>query len=603
MAKSSISCPQKVILITSPHLITKKMMETTAGRVKIEAETVAEAYLELLSLRGINCFFGNAGTDFASIVDAFARRLARGKMRPRPITVPHEIPLVGMAQGYYLATGKPQVAMVHVGIGTANGLGGLISASRARVPLLFCAGRTPITEEGEQASRGGFIHWGQESFDQAGMLREYVKWDYELRMPSQLETVVDRALLMSMSEPSGPVYLTFPREILSAPLKDPEVQAEPRYDLPRFYPDPIKIRSAADLLAKASSPLLITSSVGRSASAVKSLVNLAEAGAVAVVSFNPEYMNFPLNHPCHQGFVPDPLIERADLVLVADCDVPWYPKRVKPRDGVRVVQIGIDPFWSRYPIRSFPSDVTLQGDPAYVLSELTSAIIHHPYRDETKLQARMEALEKNHLALLNRWRKDAENAVNLTPLDPHWVSYHVGRILAEDTVVLSEMAIGLREQAFLKAGHYFGTPHAGYLGWALGASLGMKLAAPEKTVIAAMGDGSYMFGVPTASHFVSSAYQIPILIIVYNNQAWNAVRMATLDVHPQGWASKTNQFPLSDLRPSPPFEKICESFGGYGERVEAPEQVEPALKRALHAVRNERRQALLNMVCRHPSVG
>ncbi|MBW1775225.1 MAG: hypothetical protein JRJ82_20420, partial [Deltaproteobacteria bacterium] len=140
----------------------------------MKAANVAEAYLELLSLRGVDCFFANAGTDFASLVEAFALRQEQGKDRPRPLTIPHEIPLVSMAHGYYLATGRPQVAMVHVNVGTANGLGTIIGAHRARVPILFSAGRTPITEEGSPASRSRFIHWGQESFDQAAMVREYV---------------------------------------------------------------------------------------------------------------------------------------------------------------------------------------------------------------------------------------------------------------------------------------------------------------------------------------------------------------------------------------------------------------------------------------------
>ena len=112
------------------------------NKVEINAENTAQAFLELLALRGIDCFFGNAGTDFASIVDAFARREKEGKKTPEPVTVPHEIPLISMAHGYYLATGRVQAAMVHVGVGTANALGAVMGAQRSRIPLLFFAGRT-----------------------------------------------------------------------------------------------------------------------------------------------------------------------------------------------------------------------------------------------------------------------------------------------------------------------------------------------------------------------------------------------------------------------------------------------------------------------------
>ena len=240
-------------------------MDTTATEmIEVEAETAAQALLDLLALRGVEYFFANSGTDFASICDAFAMREKLGKELPRPVLAPHEIPLMSMAHGYYLATGKPQVAMVHVGVGTANCLGSIINASKGRVPILFFAGRTSITEEGQPSSRSAFIHWGQESFDQAAAVREYVKWDYELRNPGQLETVIDRAIVMAMSEPRGPIYLTMPPEVLAASPGKASFRKQPRYDLPTFYPDPAKIELAADCLARARFPLIITSAVGRS---------------------------------------------------------------------------------------------------------------------------------------------------------------------------------------------------------------------------------------------------------------------------------------------------------------------------------------------------
>ncbi|MFC1867497.1 thiamine pyrophosphate-requiring protein [Thermodesulfobacteriota bacterium] len=568
--------------------------------IEMNNVTVAEAYLELLSLRGIDCFFANAGTDFASLVEAFAIRQEQGKERPRPLTIPHEIPLVSMAHGYYLATGRPQVAMVHTGIGTANGLGPIMGAQRGRVPILYSAGRTPITEEGSPASRARFIHWGQESFDQAAMVREYVKWDYELRTPSQLETVVDRALAMAMSEPKGPVYLTLPREVLAEPIKKVSFRPQHRYDLPTFHPDPEKVREAADLLAKAKFPIIITSSVGRSPGAVREMINLAEAGAIGVISPFPDHMNFPPDHPCHQGFMPEPLIAEADVILVVDCDVPWHPNQLKPKDSTVIIQAGIDPFFSSYPIRSFPSDLTLQGDPIHVLPEITRCLKGDPKRDQKGIDLRMGALKKSHDGMVKGWKESASKSAKESPLDFQWVSHQVSQFLGEDTVVIEEaLGSGISHWANLP-GSYFFSSHMGYLGWCLGAALGIKLGSPEKTVIATVGDGAYMFGVPSACHFVSNAYQIPILIVIYNNQSYYAVKRATQSLHPDGRAVGNNLFPLSDLQPTANFEKICEAFGGYGERVESPDEVGPALKRGLHAVKIEKRQAVLNMICKKP---
>src|SRR3989441_11730752 len=185
-------------------------------------ESTAEAYLELLAARGVEYFFANAGTDFAPLIEAYAKRQAEGKTLPRPLTVPHEITAVGMAHGYAMVTGRPQVVMVHVIVGTANALGGIINAARSRAPILMSAGRTPITESGLPGAPNRHIHWAQEAFDQAATVREYVKWDYDLRLGGQLETVVDRALAIARSAPAGPGYLALPREVLSERMTEIE---------------------------------------------------------------------------------------------------------------------------------------------------------------------------------------------------------------------------------------------------------------------------------------------------------------------------------------------------------------------------------------------
>src|SRR6266404_2800340 len=226
----------------------------------LNSETTAEAYLELLKDRGIDVFLGNAGTDFASLVEAFARFEAEGRPGLRPLIVPHEFVAVSMAHGYYAAGGKPAAVMVHVNVGTANASTAIITASRANVPVLMTAGRTPITEEGLPGARDLHIHWAQESFDQAAMLREYVKWDYELRTPVQLESVVDRALEVMLADPQGPVYLTLPREVLAARIPPLTITAPSRRQArSERFPDPARIDEAARILARASSPLILVS--------------------------------------------------------------------------------------------------------------------------------------------------------------------------------------------------------------------------------------------------------------------------------------------------------------------------------------------------------
>jgi acetolactate synthase-1/2/3 large subunit len=568
----------------------------------LRVETVAQAYLELLRDRGIDCFFANAGTDFASIVDAFARFQSEGKTAPRPIAVPHEFVAVSMAHGYYLVTGRPQAVMVHVTVGTANGLGAIINASRTQVPVLFTAGRTPITEDGGLAgARDTHIHWAQEAFDQAGMLREYVKWDYELRQPAQLEAVVDRALELAMAEPRGPVYLTLPREVLAQPLAELAISSPARRQVAsRRFPDPARIEEAAERLAAARSPLIVTAELGRSRAAVDGLVALADAGAFPVLEMNPVCVNFPGDHPCHAGWFfgsqHHPAIAEADVVLVIDCDVPWYPSRARPGDDATVIQLAVDPFYSRYPMRSYPCDVPVAAEPAVALPLLADAVRRRV--EPAAVAARHDALRAAHRARRAAWDRAAQAEARQTPIGFQWASRCVGEVLGPDTIVVNEYPLDLRHAPPPGPGTCFGAPHSGGLGWGLGAALGAKLGAPERTVIATLGDGAYIFGAPTAAHLAAQLHELPFLTVIFNNAAWEAVERATRTVHPDGWAATTGTFPLTGLSSAAHYEEIVRSFGGHGERVEDPAELPGALGRALRVVREEGRQAVLNVICR-----
>ncbi len=564
-------------------------------------ETTAQAYLKLLSERGVEYLFANAGTDFAPLIDAFAFFAATGQTTLKPVAVPHENVAVAMAHGYYLATGKPQAVMVHVNVGTANTVNGIINAARDRIPILFTAGRTPLTEQGLPGSRDLCIHWAQESFDQASMIREYVKWDYELRNFTQLEAVVDRALEIAMSEPKGPVYLTLPRETLAEPHDEFTMSTLPaRHSGGLLHPDPRDIEAAARMLAASRSPLIITSCAGSYPGAVEALTSLSESFAIPAVTFNQRTLSFPSTSPMHAGFSPSHLMGKADVILVVESDVPWYPHVSQPSGECKVIQLGVDPLYSRYPIRSFPRDLAIRADPATALRMLEEALSGHRGGMKEKIAERFSCVKTLHDAQRAAWRKEAQNAGESSPIDPVWVSHCINEIRDEETVILNEYDLLTNHVELARPGDYFGGTTAGGLGWALGASLGIKLAWPGKTVLAAVGDGSYMFGNPTPFHFVSRALGLPTLTVVFNNRCWNAVRRANAAMYPEGWAKKARIFPLTDLSPSPDYEKTVFACDGYGERVEKPSEVLPALRRALHAVRVEGRQAVLNMVLKDP---
>ena len=163
------------------------------------------------------------------------------------------------------------------------------------------------------------------------------------------------------------------------------------------------------------------------------------------------------------------------------------------------------------------------------------------------------------------------------------------------TIFVNEYPLVLEEIEIREPGRYFASAPAGGLGWGLGAALGAKLAAPEKTVICAVGDGAYMFGNPTPAHFVSQAMGLPVLFVVFNNARWAAVHRSTLAMYPEGAAARVAEPPFAVLEPSPRFEKVIEASGGHAEYVSKAEALPGALERALRVVRNEKRQALVNV--------
>ncbi len=418
-------------------------------------ESTADAYLELLAARGVDFLFANAGTDFAPLIEAYARRQANGLACPRPITVPHEIPAVAMAHGHAMVSGKPQAVMVHVIVGAANALGGLINAARSQVPILFTAGRTPITEGGMLGSRDRQIHWAQEAFDQGGMAREFVKWDYELRNFHQLETVVDRALAIARSEPAGPVYLTLPREVLAEP-HDSFEYADP----PRLAPNsavvagPEEIARAARALAAAVNPIIVTKAAGRDPRAVAALVLVAEAlGAPVFEDPARTYLNFPQDHPLHAGFDVGPHLATADAVVVVEADAPWFPALRNPSADAQIIQIGVDPLFSRYPVRGFPTEGALAGAPRLTLAALAAALkplVNAKVAAERRRKWEAEAVEQRD-AVAARARAVSGDS----PIDMAWASRCVADCIDDDTIVVNEYDLDSSQTPHARAGLLF----------------------------------------------------------------------------------------------------------------------------------------------------
>lgn len=541
--------------------------------------TSAMSVLAQLRAEGVDYFFANGGTDFPPIAEAFAVAADEGLAVPKPMVIPHENLAVAMAHGVYMVSGRMQAVMLHVNVGSANAINALLDASRDETPVLLMAGRSPYSEDGRHGTRTRYIHWAQEMFDQAGMLREAVKWDYELHLPEQAASAVARAAQVAQAEPRGPVYLTLPRDVIAEPVAN----GAPIASLARpatAQPVAADVAQLSDWLADARRPVIVTAAAGRTADGFAALDTFARRTGVPVVSFHPRFLNIATDHPCFAGFEPGKQIADADLVIALDCDVPWIPSVQAPPADARVVQIGIDPTFARYPMRTFRTDLSILGDSATVLPRVLDA--------------------------LGDRRADAHAATGKPiavpspsdPITPEYISHCIGQAIDADTIVVNEYPLRLPYCPRTQPGTYFGLSAAGGLGWGLPAALGAKLAAPERLVVATLGDGAYIFANPTACHWAAQAHDLPVLTIIFNNALYGAVRNSTKAMYADGVAARDAYRMLADLSPSPDFEKLVEASGGVGYRVETAADLPDVLAQAVATVRGGT-QALVNIVCEY----
>ncbi|MGH7835399.1 MAG: thiamine pyrophosphate-requiring protein [Candidatus Binatia bacterium] len=580
------------------------MIEKSAATIPVASG--AEAFLEQVRALGIvRYLFANTGTDHGPIIEALAKTAKEDPNDIQPLVVPHELAAVSMAHGYYNVTQRPQMVLVHTLPGTANALGGIINAHSCNVPLFLVAGRTPITEGELSAGKSQNIHWRQESRDQGSLVREFVKWDYEVRTNRNLAAVVSRAFKIAMSEPRGPVYLTLPREWLYEPIESTQRISEPLAPATKMQADQISLEKTAELLIAADNPLIVTKYLGRNPEAVAHLVDLAELLSIPVVQ-QPMYVNFPTDHPLYVGTQTVKHAKDADVIFFIDIDVPWEPPdRSLLRSDVKIVHLERDPLFTSVPGWGFPADLAVTGCSEISLPVLNSIIrtqINTGAGSKTKLDERHKRVEGEHQAMLRELAASIDAVKSQKPISPLWLSRCIGDLMDEKTIVVDETVTARLPTVIPlnRPGSLFGTPPAGHLGWGLGAAIGMKLGAPAATVIAAEGDGAYIFCAPTACHFTAQKYGIPFLTVVYNNQAWNASINAARGLYPDGVAQKTRNFPGCDLSPSPNFELTAQACGAYAVRVEAPDELAGALQQALKVVKEERRQALVNVICRSP---
>jgi acetolactate synthase-1/2/3 large subunit len=555
--------------------------------------STAHYFLEALVDLGVEYIFANLGTDHVSLIEEMARWDKQGRKHPEMILCPHEVVAVHMAGGYALATGRGQAVLVHVDAGTANACMAIQNLFRYRLPVLLFAGRAPHTLHGElTGSRDSYVHFVQDPFDIASIVRPYVKWEYSLPSGVVVKEALARASAFAHSDPPGPVYMMLPRETLAEEWEEADMPAYPpaRYgSVQAGGIEPARAEAIAQALMAAENPVAFAAYLGRKPQAVAVLDRLARACGIRIAEFNSIDLNIPQDSPCFAGSDPLPLLENADLGLLLDSDVPFVPRYARRTNAMKWIQIDIDPLKSDFPMWGFPTDMRIQGDSAIILQQVLDAVdarADDGYRRRVAdrlagWSAAREAAAKKRAAA--GATKGVAGALN-----PAFVFATLSGKISQDDVVLNEAIRNgpvLQEHVTrTKPQSYVGLAGGG-LGFSGGMALGLKLARPKRRVVQVIGDGGFHFSSPDSVYAVAQQYQIPVFTVVLDNGGWQAVKSAVQRVYPKGIAAETDQFQsrLMSGRQGErrDFSAVAKAFGAYGECVTEPDELAAAIERCL----------------------
>lgn len=532
----------------------------------------AAALLALLRSAGVRHLFGNPGTTELPFLDALP------DSGIDYVVGLQEAVAVAAADGYAQASRSLGVANVHVGPGVANSLSVLHNAWRARSPLLLTAGQQDtrlLLDEPILAA------------DLVRMTEQFTKWSCEVRRADEAVPALRRAITVALTPPTGPVFLSLPMDLMTEDVGAPApLPVDALWRPGGARPDPAAVDRAAALLCGASTPVLVAGDgVGRAGGGVGALVTLAELLG-ARVHGEPIFRltNFPGDHPLWRGgLYPAPAAVRkalddADVVLIAGADVfTWFLHGPgQPfRPGVPVVQIADDP---RQLGRSHPVDVAIHADVAAALADVERAVRGRwTERHRAAAEARRAALARQRGEQAARLRAAVEAEAGRTPISAAYLMHTLAGLLPDHAVVVDEsassLAHALRHLPFRRPGSFHGSK-TGTLGWAMGAALGVQLAAPERKVVATVGDGSLMYA-PQAL-WTAAHRRLPVTYVVPNNASYAILKagMAALGLA----SAKRGVYPGMDIvDPEIDYLALARALGVRAARVERPGDLRDAL--------------------------
>jgi benzoylformate decarboxylase len=531
------------------------------------------AFLDLLRQEGVEIVFGNPGTTELPLMDAFAV-----EHDIRYILGLQEAALMAMADGYAQASGKLTVLNLHVAPGLGNAMGMLYDAQKAGSPILLTTGQQDLDYVVTEP-----ILWA----DLPTLARPFVKWASEVHRVSDLPRLVHRAAKTALAPPTGPVFLSLPGDILK---DEGEIDMlAPTRVAPRVRGDAAAIAAAAEILAQARHPVIIAGDAVAQSHAHAELVELAELlGAPVYAEFVPSRATFPSSHPLSRGQIlrtqagVRQALDAHDALFSVGGDLfTWsLPSKVEPLPpGLRLIHLDTDP-WEIG--KNFPAEAAILGDPKATLPELTAAVRERmtsgargAARDRLKTASDANAAERAAL------KAKARSLAGQVPVQPLALLEAIGEMLPRDAVVIEEAlssAPGIR--SLIRSDDpqsYFGL-RGGGIGWGLPATIGVKLALPERPVVGLIGDGSAMYTIQalwTAAH-----YRIPVVLVIFNNTSYRILKQRLHAL--RGHAEQVDAYVGMELTdPAVDFVGLARSLGVNAERARTVQEATDLVAKGL----------------------
>jgi len=552
----------------------------------MDGMTGAEALLRTLRRMGVEKIFASPGSDWAPLWEALAKPSAAGDI-PEYLSSRHEETAIAMASGYTKLTGKLSAVVLHTTVGALHATMGLRAALHERIPMVALAGES--VSFGERSGYGIGPQWLRLLSDVGGPARlvaPCVKWSFGLNDTALLSATIERACQIALAAPRGPVFVSVPTEF----LMDAHAAEAPRANASVRNPaaDPAALDELAQMLCGASHPVILTEEAGKDLGAVDRLVELAETlGAPVFDAWQPGYANFPRAHPLYGGVAPDmkALLDESDLIFCVETVVPAHPPALVSRAKTRVAVLGEDPLHVHLPFWGYRADLMVAGAVEPSLALLCERVARAvPKGSRSEAAARWASRNGK---LREGLREQARAAGVRSVIESAWIGHELNAILPEGAIVVDETITHrldvLRQLDRLAPGEFLSASYGG-LGMGLGTALGAKVARPDRTVAVTIGDGAFHYNPVVASFGAAQELRLPILVVLFNNSGYLSQKGDVIREYPDGWAVRTKRFAGLSITPRPDYPALARAYGGYGESVEQPSGVRPALLRGLEAV-------------------